>query len=361
MSLRRRWCVGVVRTAVSFAICVAGVAACREQRPGTSSPPTAEDSSKLVGSDQQPGPGAVAGDKPRVEGVDAADDPRAPACLPKSGAVGQWVKVEPVRFVEAAALGKVVTAEEARRLRHFDIKSAARCTYALGGSAKATRAEVLLVEAASTDDAYGVMSCQCGAQATQPIGGETRVDDRVGYHLHCWQARCYVHIWSDESTAEAANGVKGLLRYIAGNLPRADGPELLEAMPGGEHDPGVRWLLRDLASLSVDALGLASSPDLVAVNRLLGLGEEGTLMCISAYEVPQGRQPNVVWLVRYPTAKAAASAHERYSAHLTRADGPMWASTNLLRPHGRFLIGTWTIEEESLQYMMPRIRQLLPS
>jgi hypothetical protein len=128
----------------------------------------------------------------------------------------------------------------------------------------------------------------------------------------------------------------------------------------GEHDPGVRWLVRDLASLSVNALGLASSPDLAAVNRLLGLGE-GTLMCISAYDVPEGRQPNVVWLVRYPTEKAAANAHERYSTHLARADGPTWASTNLLRPHGRFLIGTWTIEEESLQYMMPRIRQLLPS
>jgi len=360
MSLRRRWCVGVVRTAVLFAICVPGVAGCREQRPGKSSPPTAEDSSKPVTGDHQPGPAAVAGDKPHGEGADAADDPRSPVCLPKSGAVGQWVKVKPVRVVEAAALGEVVTAAEATRLQHFDIKAAARCTYALGPEAKATRAEVLLVQAASTDDAYGVMSCQCGARATQPIGGETRVDDRVGYHLHCWQARSYVHVWSDESTAEAANKVKGLLRYIAGNLPRADGPEILEAMPMGEHDPNVRWLVRDLASLSVDALGLASSPDLAAVNRLLGLGK-GTLMCISAYEVPEGRQPNVVWLVRYPTKKAAANAHDRYSTHLARADGPKWAATNLLRPHGRFLIGTWTIEEESLQYMMPRIKQLLPS
>jgi hypothetical protein len=151
-----------------------------------------------------------------------------------------------------------------------------------------------------------------------------------------------------------------LLRVIAGRIPREDPPVLLEAMPRDHATAGCRWLVRHLGSLSPGALGMADPPDLAKVNALLGLGT-ATLMCIASYEVPEARRPNVVWLVRYPTARRAEEAYERYARQLTRAAGQAWESTSLMRPHGPFLIGTWTVEEESLQYMMPRIKQLLPS
>jgi len=66
--------------------------------------------------------------------------------------------------------------------------------------------------------------------------------------------------------------------------------------------------------------------------------------------------------VRYPSEQAAADAYARYSRRLEEAmSGSPWQSTLLSPPHGVFLIGTWTAEEESIQYMMPRIEELLPS
>jgi hypothetical protein len=51
----------------------------------------------------------------------------------------------------------------------------------------------------------------------------------------------------------------------------------------------------------------------------------------------------------------------RYTRFLADRKDPTAQSTNLLPPHGPYLIGTWTAEEESIQYVMPRIDKLLPS
>ncbi|MEE8384730.1 MAG: DUF6599 family protein, partial [Dehalococcoidia bacterium] len=178
----------------------------------------------------QPAAGAPTDpDRTDPQGVDERDDPRAPACLPKSGEVGQWAKYEPVRVVEAQAVGQVVSREEAARFAHFAVKSAARCGYALPSSDGATRqVQVVVVEADSVDDAYGLMTCQSSSPHTAAVGGETRVERLNGLHFHCWQGRSYIHLWTIQPVAETADQTLQLFRYIAGHIPREDGPELLE-------------------------------------------------------------------------------------------------------------------------------------
>ena len=147
---------------------------------------------------------------------------------------------------------------------------------------------------------------------------------------------------------------------IVARLPREDSPALLEAMPTQMAVHGRKRLVRDLASLPPGDLPLTSPEDVTTISRLLGLGHD-TLMCIADYTVPQAHRANTLWPVEYPDKTAARAAHDRYEMFLTTATDPLSQSTNLMRPHGRFLIGTWTAAEESIQYMMPQIARLLPS
>jgi hypothetical protein len=115
-----------------------------------------------------------------------------------------------------------------------------------------------------------------------------------------------------------------------------------------------------LSSLPPGALGEAHPPDADRLSSILGLGPE-TLMAISQYDVPQGRRPDTVWLIRYPTPEAARDAQARYVRLLESDTSGHARSTSVLDPHGRFLAGTWSAEEESLIFVLPRVVQLLPS
>ncbi|HKQ47704.1 MAG TPA: DUF6599 family protein [Phycisphaerae bacterium] len=293
-------------------------------------------------------------------GVDAQDAPHSPASLPKSQPEAGWVKREPVRVFPAANLAGALARDEAIRLSFFRIRSAATCAYDLIHSdAKPRLARVLLIDTESAEDAYGWLSCQAPATETFKIGGETRVVREGGLHLHCWQGRSYVRVSISEADAETTEKVIRLLLNITGQIGRADRPVLLDAVPSDSAGLQRKWLVRHLGSLPAKSFNLAFPLDVLKTSGLLGL-DKSTQMCIAQYEVPQGMRSNVVWVVRYSSTKAAYDAHANYTRFITEKKEPAAQSTNLFPPHGPFLIGTWTAEEESLQYMMPRIGKLLP-
>ncbi|MFH1419165.1 MAG: DUF6599 family protein [Planctomycetota bacterium] len=310
---------------------------------------------------QPPAPSAPAPGQsiPEAEGVDHQDSPGAPACLPASGDVDDWIKHRPIRVVAVEDLAEIMPEEDAHRISQFRVKTAASCAYAMSGTAGPMIADVLVAEAETPEEAYGLMSTASGSSDLLDIGGETRVEDGSGLHLHCWQGHVYVHIWTDQAREKAEADLRRLLLHITGHVTRTGRPEILEAMPRESARPGKMWLVRQLSVLSPEQLGLSPALDFGEITRLLGLSSD-TLMCIAAYDVPQAKRPNTVWLVRYPDEEAASRAYMRYSARIDGAAEQPWLSMNLLKPHGRFLIGTWTAEEESLQFMMPRINQLLP-
>lgn len=288
---------------------------------------------------------------------DAAD---APACLPASGAVAGWRKSEPIRVFLTGELVGAVTPSEVLRLSHFRVLSAATCAYAMKHSSGAEHhAQVLVVETETPEDAYGILTCQADAKEVLKVGGETRVVRGDGYHLHGWQGRNYVRLSMISNDAELTEQVIRLMIHITGRIGREDRPALMDAMPDDSELLEHRWLVRHLGSLPLSAFEFTRAPDAAAISKLLGLGET-TLMCVGKYRVPDGQGPNVVWLVQYPTNKMAYEAHARYMQHLSRQKDDSSLSTNLLPPHGAFVVGTWTAEEESMQYMMPRIAKLLP-
>lgn len=295
-----------------------------------------------------------------LTGVDAGDAPNAPECLPASDAVPGWKKTEPIRVFMTGELAGAVTPVEVIRLGYFRVLSAATSVYAsMTGAGADCRARVLLVETESPVDAYGILTCQSASQELVKVGGETRVDRTDGMHLHCWQGKNYLRISSDSGSSETTDQLIRLLFHITGHIPREDRPAMVDALPADAELLEGRWLVRHLGSLPPKAIDIANPPDLMKTSELLGLGEK-TVMCVGRYKVPEGRSANVVWVVQYPANKAAYDAHARYTQILMRQKDAASQSTNLLPPHGPYLIGTWTAEEEALQYMMPRIAKLLP-
>ncbi len=302
--------------------------------------------------------------KDNVEALDPSrddrDDPSTPNFFPPSNVISQFVKHEPVRVMRPDELGSVLTASEAARIGHFQVRSAAQCAYAMHAVGGTAVARVVAIETDDPADAYGIYTCATDALQTLPVGGATRVDRTGGLEFHTWQGRQYLRVVCDASTPDVERAVVRLLQYMTARILREDVPPLIQALPSDAARPGERWLVRHLASLSPSALERAASPEVDTVSRVLGL-DGSAVMCIAAYDVPDARRSNVIWLVQYPDAESATSAHERYQQYLAGAAVRSARSTTMLEPRGRYLVGTWTAEEESLQYMMPRVAEMLPS
>lgn len=292
--------------------------------------------------------------------ADADDDALAPGCLPKSGAAGDWVKVAPIETYSAAELIAKMPPELAARVKTFGIKSAAECTYARPAGGRHCQADVLLIEATRVDDAFGLMSIHSAAPESEIGGCFIRMDTKDGLHFHAWQGLNYLHVWSVDTDEMTAAAMRKLVQNIASRIQREDPPALLDALPRQNAIPGRRWLVRTLTALPPDALGLSPAPDWAKLSDLMQLGPD-TIVAICQYEVPKGRRPDTVWVAAYSSADAARDAYARYIRHLEQDSSPASLSTNVSEPRGRFLTGTWTTEEESILYVLPRVMQLLPS
>jgi hypothetical protein len=346
----------IILCAACFTITASG---CRQEtadkKPSSSSPAASVPAATHASTSTPRAPQAVfATTEPR-------SDPQGPLYLPASLPTEGWSRHEPVRTAQAADLGKLLPPSQSVWFDHFRLKSAASTTYVWNGEGRELLARVVVFEAWSPEDAYGLMSCQSSSSEVLNVGGETRVESGVELHFHCWQGNAYIHVWTDQTDEKAALQARRLLMHVVGRIPRADVPGLVEAMPRENLKPGKRWLVRNLAGLPSAVFAHPAGLDLEEVARVLGMSGD-TLMCIASYEVPEARKTNTVWVVRYPSEQAAADAYARYSRRLEEAmSGSPWQSTLLSPPHGVFLIGTWTAEEESIQYMMPRIEELLPS
>lgn len=302
---------------------------------------------------------AVAPARQRPAGADAKDAANAPGYLPRSGECGSWVKREPITVVPAGELSKLVASELAAKLSRFELRSAASCAYACTVDGKEVVAHVLAIETAAPEDAYGLVTCASSSPRTDRCGGLTRVETGPGVTYHTWQGRVYLKASIDVPFDGAVAELRRLAQHVASRIQREDEPALVHALPTDSRMPGRLWIVRHPASLPQAALGSSPPPDIEATARLGGLGPD-TLMCVAQYDVPHARQPNTVWVIRYPSPAAAREAHRKLQQQIQTSDSPSWQLTNILPPKGAYVIGTWTAEEESLQYAMPRIASLLP-
>lgn len=344
-------------------LCSLGIPACRQDSESYKAPsPTAPAVGKVeetAGGDK-PAVAANNADAPTIAPADAGDAPGSPAYLPTSEAVSDWVKHEPVRVAPASNALDLLGGELAERLRFFRYTRVARCGYARYIAGQLVTVDVQAIEADSPSDAYGIMSVLAEGGIVEPIGGETRVaTTTAGGVYSCWQGKVCLRLICRGDCEAAYESVERLLMQITAGIHREDLPQLMEAIPLDGGIPAKRWLVRRIESLPLDSIACVKPNEIEEISKLLGLGPE-SLMCVAAYRAPEAKQDNVVWLVQYSDATTSAAAYERYMRRLEAGDGGVWESTNLMPPHGRHLIGTWTVAEESMQYVMPRIEQLLP-
>ncbi|MEE8170587.1 MAG: DUF6599 family protein [Phycisphaerae bacterium] len=290
---------------------------------------------------------------PVRRGVDEQDDPRTPRYLPHSHDLVPWVKTKPVRVAEGR-LGSLLSEREADRLSSFRITRGARCTYADGRGRDVT---VIVIETESADDAYGVLSASCATGRGLNLGGLTRIEAGPPLTLHTWQGRSYVRAVCDGVAATDAE-IRRLAARIVNDIPAENPPALLSGMPSQGAVPSALWLVRSVGALRPDVLERISVSDSAAVDRMLGLSGD-VWLCIRAYVVDGADQPCIAWVAAYPQAPAARKAYDRIAAAI--AAEPEWEHVSVLPPQQRFLIGTFTAEEESQAHVMPRVAMLLPS
>jgi len=290
---------------------------------------------------------------------DDMDDPTSPPYLPKSNVVGTWLKHRAVRVAMPGQLAQLF-AERAAQLEPFRIKQAASCVYRRIVNEEAELAYVELIETYTPDDAFGVLSIQCTASETLPLGQLTRVDTTAGYHLHGWKGSFYVHVYgASEAEPTFRQSLNDLLARIVFEMPAASPPALLQALPQPNAIPAKQWLVRSTVSLAAPGAAEVPVPDAVRVNQVLQLDKD-TPLVIAAYDQPGLPGPNYVWFVRYAAPDQARQAYDRYRAAIEQAavDSSL-ANTLLAAPQGSFLLGSWTADRESLMHVLPLLRARL--
>ncbi len=296
---------------------------------------------------------------PNPNSVDAGDASNAPSYLPRSNDCSGWNKRTPVVVRGPADLKQLFSAEHAQRLGRFAVRSAASCAYTNKLADGELTANVLTIEAATPEDAYGLVTCSSSSPTSDRCGGLTRVDQGGGVTFHTWQGRVAIKASIDKGGPAQVAELRRLVQHICGRIQREDAPMLVHALPQESMLPGRLWLVRHLGSLPPQTIAIQPQPNFDEAARALGLGND-TLICIAAYNLPGARQPNTVWIAQYPTPAAARQAFKRTNALAVESPNKAWQHTNVMQPRGPYLIGTWTAEEESMQNIMPKISALLP-
>ncbi len=309
-------------------------AACqRRQTP----PPPAEP--VVASQPEAPTPAAPAG-------ADAQDDPAAPRALPRTGQVRGWVKTEAVRVLQPDEVIARLAKSQSASPAGLPLKRGAVCAYERAG----TRADVLLVEAASPDDAFSLFTLRTGGrvETSKPDGSiRARLGTPELPQLCAWQGTWFAEIApARPADAASAKALEQFLDRILLPLPAAPPPFLLQAVPTGQRANCEIWQARTTALLKPVTDRRLPGFSSAEWDRLFGLNGQPilTLLSVKSPEMPSA---DLIWLVTYPDAALAGAAYERLqSPGQPPAPG---RATQALPPVDRRLLGSWTTDAKVIQ------------
>jgi hypothetical protein len=81
---------------------------------------------------------------------------------------------------------------------------------------------------------------------------------------------------------------------------------------------------------------------------------------LAIYEDSKWPGPNVVWVAKYPSIVQALQAHRRYSSIISKSSaGKAERNMTVIAPHGKFLVGSWTMESESVGHLINKVSELI--
>jgi hypothetical protein len=308
------------------------------------------------GSSQTQPAGNVQVGSEQASSIDAQDAPNSPRALPRGDALPGWRKLQPVKLFSAAELASAGLDERLQRaLKFYPVTRIAKAAYQNGPAT----ASVIFAEA-DPFDAAGLFTIVTDhpRPIVRPDGSMHGKSGRQT--LTAWQGNVFVQISLDSDSNDALNAkAQALMDRIVFALPSEEAPLLIRIVSRERRERCRVWSVRTADALNlveVDALKKLPASE---VNQLLGLPGPATLSVAAIDVVPN--DPHLIWVAEYEDAKAAAAAHARYEASLkSGAGGSLGKTTELAEPHGHYLVGTWTKQQETLQPLLPLVAGSLP-
>ncbi len=299
----------------------------------------------------------------RLTGVDAQDDPAGPRALPRTVELVDWIKVRPVRVVDPQRLWELhPDASRRSLLGSYSIEQVVECGYQAADDKAA--AAVLLAEAATPADAFGIFQLLAGdAPRLTPADRSQRavLGNGTDPAMLAWQGRNFVHIRFTGADSEAAREIcRRLFDRVVFNLPAADAPFLVEAVPPDRRETCRIWTARSTAVLALAGPDALPPMDGALMDARLGL-DGRAMLTVARVQAVEGEHPNVLWVVEYPDADSASAAERRYRQALEAPAGPLDANTIIDAARGRFLAGSWAADQESLQHLLGVLAEALDS
>jgi len=293
-------------------------------------------------------------------GADPQDDPDAPRCLPKTKELRDWIKTEPVKVATSNKIKELIKDRiKPAALKTYKIRLAAGCTYAI----EKLVADVLLVEAETPVDAYGLFSITTPHPGEfNNIDGSVRASEKSSdtQILTAWQGNNWIRAeFTGVQNKDSEQACYNLVNRIVFNIPLADPPLLLRCIPPKKSAGSKLWVFRDLAALAGIKNEILQKINVQKMNARLGLtGKE--ILSAASVKVADDEKNNLIWMVQYQNIDDATAAYKRYKSALESPGNPLDGNTIVYSPKGKFLIGSWTAGQESLQHLLDELNAVLP-
>jgi hypothetical protein len=303
---------------------------------------------------------------PELVPADAQDDARYAPLFPKSNKVDGWIKTFAVRGGDRSLIGDYLPKLEPI-LSPYAVDSIATVQYQRVYEDNVETVKIVLIRAASRSDAYGMMSVSCPGSDIFSTG-EIRRQVQPGQI--CMVKGNYFGIFAGSTEARGQShlteGMDRLVGKVAFEIPeRAEVPMVVQVFQTEQLPPATILFLRNLSSLEGPAgrniVELVGMTDLERLNSLLQLGEKVDFS-VALFENNQWLSPNVVWLAKYPTREKAMEVYNNYRNMLKKAskDDRFLRNTFFKAPRGRYFLGVWTMDTESMARLTNKIEKNLP-
>jgi hypothetical protein len=297
--------------------------------------------------------------------ADARDDASYVGFFPPSNKIEGWVKTSPVRGGDASRIGDFLP-DLARVLSSFSAKSIAAAQYERVFNTDVETVKVIMIQAGSKKDAYGMMSVACpGNDILKP--GEVRRE--VSGTQVCLVKGDYFMIFSGSTEADETHlqeGMENLMAKIAFEIPeRAEIPMVVQVFQTEKMPAATTLYMHDFTGIEGPAgeriLSIVGAENVDRLNQLLALNPE-VEVGVAVYTKNKWIGPDVIWLIKYPDRDKAIEVHNRYRdvVRKSAAADKLMSNTFFKAPRGRFLLGTWTAECESLAHLTNDIEKYLP-
>ncbi|NLE30546.1 MAG: hypothetical protein GX629_12850 [Phycisphaerae bacterium] len=351
---------------VMFAVIIVG---CKKEEEAPPAPLAPVEQTPPGVSEQQPSKPqmrVIREPLPQLVRADSQDDPRYSSLFPASDKVDGWIKTYAVRGGDRSLIGDYLPKLEPI-FSPYSVDSIATVQYQRIFDGAVETVKIVLIRADSREDAYGMMSVSCPGVDIL-LTGEVR--RQVQPNQICAVKGNYFGIFAGSTDGgDSSHMIEGLNRLVGKvmfEIPeRANIPMVVQVFQAEQLPPATTFFLRDISSLEGPAgrnvIDLIEMTDVERVNSLLQLGQRVDFG-VAVYENDQWLGPNVVWLAKYPTHEKAMEVYNQYREAVRKApkEDRFFRNTFFKSPRGRYFLGVWTMETESMARLTNKIEQYLP-